>query len=128
MPLSVAGRSIQCETDIQGDLPILNLPILYITARLHNLEPAQVVHGLGGHADRSLECFFDAFRRRTRQLDRFVYMARHITSCQGYDQVKFSRRPAATTEAYRSWGEKVSAYAKKTSLVLCCRVHDSSHC
>src|SRR5690606_22143864 len=57
--------SLQRETQMDRDLPVGNVAALDVAARLDDLEPAQILQGLGCLCDRDANRVVIAFRGRT---------------------------------------------------------------
>src|SRR5262249_49020579 len=67
----------QAETNLEFDLELINLTFLNKAARLHHLEPIQVLKGLIGAGDRILDGVFDRRSRHADQLNELVCLVLH---------------------------------------------------
>lgn len=68
---------IQAETHPDGGLPLLDLAVVNLAPRLHNLEPPHVVDGFVGPGQGGVDRVFDAGARGSGQLDMLVYTIGH---------------------------------------------------
>src|ERR687892_1181023 len=79
--LSVVGRVLDREADLDHDLIVGDPTGVDVTARLHHLEPAQAVQGLGRPTDGVLDRVLDAALGGARQLDHLVDVVVRHGSC-----------------------------------------------
>src|SRR5690606_18230811 len=74
---SAATRSVDREPDLDGHLPVRDLPALDVPAGLQHLEPADVAHALRGRLDRDPVGVVTARLRRAGQFQGLVDVVAH---------------------------------------------------
>src|SRR4051812_38439330 len=63
---------LERETDLQRDLPVIDLAINQVSADLVDLEPAQVAYRLAGARQRVVDCAVERIGGRAGDFDRLV--------------------------------------------------------
>jgi len=70
----IGSAFFERETDLQGHLVVVHVPIFDIPACPDDLEPAEMSEGLRGAGDGALDCILDASLRGSSNIDNFVNM------------------------------------------------------
>src|SRR3954471_20006217 len=74
---STCIRSVEGESLLHRHLPVRDFSLLDLAARVHHLEPSQVMHRLRRLGDRIADGFLEPLGRGAGELDRLVDMVRH---------------------------------------------------